>query len=79
MQNISDYSKKNTIVAIVGNKIDLENRNIKIDEAKNLSDSLKVDYFECSAKDNIGFRTCVVDTLAKITKSQRRIHFRNRL
>ena len=42
------------VIIIIGNKIDIENREISEEEGKKFAQSKKVKYFETSAKDNIG-------------------------
>ena len=61
---------KDIKVSLVGNKIDLENREISIEEANKLSKSLTLEYYECSAKENKGFPKCVINTATEICKSQ---------
>ena len=68
-QNIKDYGPKEIIIALVGNKIDLD-RDVSIEEATKLSKTLKIKYFECSAKENIGFQSCVVYVSSEICKSK---------
>ena len=52
---INDYVEVDKkVIIIIGNKIDIENREISEEEGKKFAQSKKVKYFETSAKDNIG-------------------------
>jgi len=72
MQSIKEFTTKDIHVSLVGNKIDLEIREVLFEEASNLSKLLNIDYFECSAKDNIGFQKCVKTLSYNILTNQKR-------
>lgn len=44
--------ENNAIIIQIGCKSDLQERQVSNEEAQNLANSLGIDYFECSAKDN---------------------------
>jgi len=52
--NNNNYSNSNIIFGIIGNKIDLENIKVKIDEVKNFSEKIGAEFILASAKNNIG-------------------------
>ncbi len=54
---IKTYSWDNAQVILVGNKCDMEDeRVISYERGKHLADSLGLEFFETSAKDNINVR-----------------------
>ena len=54
---IKDQSWENARIILVGNKCDLtESRAITMEEANEIAESLGVQYFETSAKDNINIK-----------------------
>jgi Ras-related protein Rab-1A len=64
LMQIKENTSEKVKIVIVGNKIDDESqRKINIDEAKKLSDENNLEYFETSAKNNIG----IVETFNYIT------------
>jgi len=69
MNNIREYANKETKVALIGNKNDLE-REVGEKECESLSNSLKIKYFDCSAKENKGFKECVVSIVIDINQKE---------
>ena len=67
IQNIRDYANKEIKVILVGNKNDLD-RDVSDKEAISLATSLNINYFDCSAKDNTGFKDCVINLVTDISK-----------
>ncbi|TRY75680.1 hypothetical protein TCAL_14604 [Tigriopus californicus] len=58
---IKTYSWDNAQVILVGNKCDMEDeRVISFERGKQLADSLGLEFYETSAKENINVRTCEV-------------------
>ena len=52
--DLKQKAEKECIIALVGNKIDLnDNRSVSFDEGKNISEKYGIMFFETSAKDNI--------------------------
>ena len=54
MDLIYENADQNICKVMVGNKIDLENRKISMREAKDVTKSYEMEYFEASAKLNKG-------------------------
>ena len=55
IESISENSKiEEKVLILVGNKIDIEKREITEDEARKYAESMKMKYFETSAKENKG-------------------------
>ena len=60
---IKTYSWDNAQVVLVGNKCDMEDeRVISFERGKQLADSLGLEFFETSAKENINVRVSSSDT-----------------
>ena len=74
IQNVKEYGPKDIKIVVVGNKIDLD-RDVSIEEANRLSNSLKIKYYECSAKENIGFQSCVVYITTEICNNKLKTMF----
>ena len=61
---IKTYSWDNAQVILVGNKCDMEDeRVISFERGKQLADSLGLEFFETSAKDNINVRVSSFKTV----------------
>ena len=59
---IKTYSWDNAQVVLVGNKCDMEDeRVISFERGKQLADSLGLEFFETSAKENVNVRVRVLD------------------
>jgi GTPase SAR1 family protein len=55
LRQIRDAAPQSVRIILVGNKIDMEDRKVTAEEAKELADKLQIDeYFECSAKSGQG-------------------------
>jgi len=54
VQELNEKAPANIQISLVGNKIDLENRQVKKEEAEEFSKSLGLQHHEVSAKSNIG-------------------------
>jgi len=67
MNNIREYANKETKIALIGNKNDLL-REVGEAECESLASSFKIKYFDCSAKENLGFRDCVVSVVTEISQ-----------
>lgn len=57
---------ENIVLAIVGNKIDLRNRVVDLEKAKEYAASVGAIHYETSAKNNTG----VVEMFSDVTKSE---------
>lgn len=66
MQNIQENADSDAEIIFIGNKIDLENREVKEKDAKALSDSFKVQLFEASAKTGEGVEKAFKTIIEKI-------------
>ena len=51
---MNEKAPANIVLTLVGNKVDLENRAVKKEEAEDYAKSLGLAYHEVSAKQNIG-------------------------
>ena len=61
---IKTYSWDNAQVILVGNKCDMEDeRVISFERGKQLADSLGLEFFETSAKENINVRVSILSDL----------------
>ena len=54
VQELNEKAPANIVLTLVGNKVDLENRAVKKEEAEDYAKSLGLAYHEVSAKQNIG-------------------------
>ena len=54
VQELNEKAPANIVLTLVGNKVDLENRAVKKEEAQDYAKSLGLAYHEVSAKQNIG-------------------------
>ena len=54
LEQIEKHKTKDPIVFLVGNKIDLSERTVSYDEAKQFADENNLEYFETSAKEGTG-------------------------
>ena len=54
MKELNEKAPANIIISLVGNKIDLENRQVTKEEGEWYAKSLGLQYHEVSAKANIG-------------------------
>eukprot|EP00828_Plagiopyla_frontata_P006221 TRINITY_DN1267_c0_g1_i6.p2 TRINITY_DN1267_c0_g1~~TRINITY_DN1267_c0_g1_i6.p2 ORF type:complete len:205 (+),score=41.77 TRINITY_DN1267_c0_g1_i6:171-785(+) len=50
MEEINKYGSSNVSIILVGNKIDLPNREVSTEEGQQLADKFKLPFFEASAK-----------------------------
>ena len=50
VQELNEKGPANIVVALVGNKVDLDNRQVKKEEADEYAKSLGLKYYEVSAK-----------------------------
>ena len=57
LSDIEKLAKENVIKIIVGNKTDLQNRQVTYDEASSLCKKYNIIYLETSAKDNLNTTT----------------------
>ncbi|KAH8312839.1 hypothetical protein KR044_013203, partial [Drosophila immigrans] len=57
-------------IAVIGNKIDLENRQVSKREAEQWCKSLSIPYFECSAKDGSNVQEAFQTLAAKVMDAQ---------
>lgn len=67
MYNIKEHSNKDIKISLVGNKRDLT-REVTENEALEYAKANKIKYYDCSAKESIGFGDCVVELAAEILK-----------
>ena len=51
---MNEKAPANIVITLVGNKIDLESRQVRTEEAEEFAKSLGLRYFEVSAKSNQG-------------------------
>lgn len=54
VQELNEKAPANIVLTLVGNKVDLENRAVKKEEAEEYAKTLGLAYHEVSAKQNIG-------------------------
>lgn len=72
---MNEKAPANIVLTLVGNKIDLESRQVSREEAEQYAQSLGLRYFEVSAKNNIGIDdlfTEVAKALPKESVNKRR-------
>ena len=68
-EHISD--KNNTKIVLIGNKIDLkEEREISEDDGKRIAKDYNINYYETSAKENIGINELMKDLIKDILNSR---------
>lgn len=60
---------QNAVVVLAGNKTDLDNRVITLDQATEFASSLEIPYFEVSAKDNINVNESVETLVDNISET----------
>lgn len=65
MKELHKIVGENIVLAIVGNKIDLRNRVVELDKAKEYAASVGAVHYETSAKNNTG----VTEMFSDVTKS----------
>ena len=71
-KNIND--KNNTKIVLIGNKIDLkEEREISEDDGKRIAKDYNINYYETSAKENIGINELMKDLIKDILNSRLKI------
>ena len=71
-EHISD--KNNTKIVLIGNKIDLkEEREISEDDGKKIAKEYNMNYYETSAKENIGINELMKDLIKDILNSRLKI------
>ena len=71
-ENIND--KNNTKIVLIGNKIDLkEEREISEDDGKKIAKEYNMNYYETSAKENIGINELMKDLIKDILNSRLKI------
>jgi small GTP-binding protein len=56
------------VLSLLGNKIDLENRKVNSETVKNYSLGHKINFYECSAKDNINIKEVFDDIAEKLQR-----------
>lgn len=71
MNNIREFAGKDIKVSLIGNKNDLE-REVNENECESLANSLNIKYFDCSAKENKGFRECVLSLCSEISNNKKK-------
>jgi len=72
---LNEKAPANIVLTLVGNKIDLETRQVRREEAEEYARSLGLRYFEVSAKNNTGIDelfTEVAKSLPKESATKRR-------
>ena len=70
MESISQHAPANAAQILVANKIDLEDRCVTKEEAEQLAKQFNLNYFECSAKANIGLAECFLDIFENSYKNK---------
>ncbi|MCQ2820970.1 MAG: GTP-binding protein, partial [archaeon] len=69
-ESLKDNADKNAAIVIIGNKVDLEEqRKIKKEQGENLAKEFGADFFETSAKENIGLNEAFQSISEKIYDS----------
>ena len=69
IQCIKENADENIKVILIGNKIDLNlSKTVQTDEGKKLSLELKINFFETSAKDNIGVNQAITSLISKVIR-----------
>ena len=71
IENKCDISKK--VLILVGNKVDIEKRQVKNEEAVAFANSKKIDYFETSAKTGFGIQEIFHKIFESIYKKYKEI------
>ena len=69
IEDINDSCDNKIIIYIVGNKIDLANREVSYEEAENLAKSYGLQYFEMSCKTNINIEEIIFRLVSEIFKN----------
>ena len=67
VSEIDKYSDPNVSIILIGTKLDLQkDRKIYYEEASNYAESLKVNYYEVSSKDNVNIEEVFIDIVKQI-------------
>jgi len=72
---LNQKAPANIVLTLVGNKIDLESRQVRKEEAEEYARSIGIRYFEVSAKNNTGIDelfTAIATALPKESANKRR-------
>ena len=83
LQDLKELAEKECIIALVGNKIDLLDRNnrrreVSYEEGKELADSNNMLFYETSAVTSVKVNECFEDLLQEIYNERRRVSNINR-
>lgn len=78
LSELRQYVEPDCVVMLVGNKVDLVDRNNKkrevaIEEAKNFADENKLMFYEASALSSIKVNDCFEDLLQEIYNERRKV------
>ena len=89
MEQLKDNCDKNTVIILLGNKIDLKKqRVVSKEQGLELANKYEVDFFETSAKENIGLSEAfqsIVDKIydsfynGKLKKKEQKIHIDSKI
>ena len=68
MKELNEKAGADIRIVIVGNKIDLEDHQVSRDEANEYARGLGLNYYEVSAKQNVGVEELFKDLAKKLPK-----------
>ena len=68
MKELNEKAGADIRIVIVGNKIDLEDHEVSRDEANEYARGLGLNYYEVSAKQNVGVEELFKDLAKKLPK-----------
>lgn len=69
IDNVYKYTETNSVICLVGNKIDRNDRKVSSDDAKKVADKYNIQYFETSAKTGYKVSDIFVYVTSKITEN----------
>ena len=70
MESIYEHADPNICKVMVGNKIDLDDRRVQTNDARDMATQYKMKYFEASAKQNIGIAEFFEELMTQVYKKR---------